>query len=109
MDIIEIKTLVDITKTGVYRSNQGSQLELDQNRNFTTMLQCLELRSIVGYANEPSSSMLDSKTWKFGSNFKGKHKVWTFEFNPDRTGAYLDDDSNYVGNLLKDLDQVPVI
>jgi hypothetical protein len=109
MDIIEIKTLVDITKTGVFRLNQGSQLELDQNRNFTTLLQCLELRSIVGFGNDPATSTNDLKTSKFGSNFKGKHQVWTFEFNPDRTGAYLDDENNYVGNLIRDLDQVPII
>jgi len=109
MDIIEIKTLVDITKTGIFRPNQGSQLELDQNRNFTTLLQCLELRSIVGFANDPVASSLDLKNLKFGSNFKGKQQVWTFEFNPDRTGAYLDEDNNYVGNLVRDLDQVPII
>jgi len=109
MDIIEIRTLVDITKTGVFRLNQGTQLELDQNRNFTTLLQCLELRSIVGFANDPVESVNEAKFLKFGSNFKGKHKVWTFEFNPDRTGAYLDEDNNYVGNLIRDLDQVPII
>ena len=44
----------------------------------------------------------------FGTEFKGKHTVWTFRFTPDRTGAYVEG-VNEIGALLSDVDQVPVI
>ena len=61
MQIIEIKTLVDITNTKVTRLNQGTQLELDQCRNFITLLQCVELRSIVSYDSSPQHEAVDVK------------------------------------------------
>jgi hypothetical protein len=109
MQIIEIKTLVDITNTKVTRLNQGTQLELDQCRNFITLLQCVELRSIVSYDTSPVDEVVDVKGLGFGSAFKGKQKVWTFKFSPDRKGAYVDETGNQAGVLVEDLHEVPVI
>ena len=109
MQIIEIKTLVDITNTKVTRLNQGTQTELDQCRNFITLLQCVELRSIVSYDTSPEDELVDVKGLGFGSAFKGKHKVWTFKFSPDRVGAYVDETGNQAGVLVEDLHEVPVI
>jgi len=109
MDVIEIQTLVDITNTRVVRSNQGSQLEYDQNRNFITLRQCLEIRSIVSYDNPPSSEVVDIKSMDFGSEFKGKHRVWTFKIIPDRVGVYTSADGDPVGSLLEDIHSVPII
>jgi hypothetical protein len=110
MDIIEIKSLVDITKTRAVRTTQGSKLEQDQYKNFQTLCQCLEIRSIIAYDNAPSVDTVDVKGLGFGSEYKGKHKVWTFKFVPDRVGVYANDDgSNPVGNLIEDLDLVPII
>jgi hypothetical protein len=109
MDIIEIQTLIDITNTRVIRPNQGSQLELDQNRNFITLLQCIELRSLVEYDRGPIVSKVDIKTLDFGSAYKGKHAVWTFRFTTDRSNAYMDETGNNIGTLLADLHQIPVI
>ena len=109
MQIIEIKTLVDITNTKVTRLNQGTQTELDQCRNFITLLQCVELRSIVSYDSSPVEELVDVKGLGFGSAFKGKHKVWTFKFSPDRVGAYVDETGNQAGVLVEDLHEVPVI
>ena len=44
MDAIEVKTLVDITKTRATRATQGNRLEQDQYRNFMTLCQCLEIQ-----------------------------------------------------------------
>ena len=41
MDSIEIKTLIDITKTRAIRATQGSRLEQDQYKNFQTLQQTL--------------------------------------------------------------------
>lgn len=109
MEVIEIKTLIDITNTRVTRLSQGSQLELDQNRNFITLSQCIELRSIVHYDSAPTVEKVDIKSLNFGSQYKGKHLVWTFNFQPDRDGVYTDSLGNKTGLLIEDLHQVPVV
>jgi hypothetical protein len=43
MEIVEIKTLIDVTNTQVSRANQGTPEEYDQYRNWTTLLQCIGL------------------------------------------------------------------
>ena len=109
MEKIEIKTLIDITNTRVIRLNQGTQLEVNQQRNFSTLIQCIELRSVVHFDNKPIVETLDIKRLGFGSAYFGKHKVWTFHFEPDRTGVYTDDSGNIIGLLIDDIDQVPII
>jgi hypothetical protein len=109
MEIIEIQTLIDITNTRVVRLTQGSQQALDQNRNFITLCQCIELRSVVSYDQGPSYEKVDIKNMGFGTNFKGKHMVWTFIFVPDREGVYRDAEGNDTGFLLEDIHAVPII
>lgn len=108
MEYIQIRTLIDITKTDVRRPNQGSQLEFDQHKNFVTLLQCLEIKSIVNFNEPPSVEKVDVKSLGFGAHYKGKHRVWTFSFTPDRPLVYQSDDSE-IGLLLSDLHQIPVI
>lgn len=108
MQTIEIQTLVDITDTRVARPNQGTQLQLDQNRNFVTLKQCVEIRSIISYDVSPTMEMLDIKDMGFGAKFKGKQAVWTFRFSPDRTGVYSDGVTE-AGCLTEDVHGVPVI
>ena len=108
MDIIEIKTLIDITNTEVRRINQGTQQELDQFRNWTTLMQCIGLRAIMSYDRNPISDIVDIKGLGFGSEFKGKHRVWTFQFRPDRADAFADK-NDQIALLRNDLDKIPVI
>lgn len=108
MLIIEISTLVDITDTKINRPRQGLQFEHDQYRNFTTLKQCVEIRSNIIYETSPSMETKDIKEYGFGSKFKGKHKVWTFRFNPERSGVYIEND-NEIGALINDLHGVPII
>lgn len=108
MQIIEIKTLVDITNTNVRRINQGTQQELDQYRNWTTLTQCIGLRAIMDYDRNPTVETVDVKGLGFGSEFKGKHRVWTFQFRPDTVDAFATKD-NPLGLLEQDLDKVPII
>lgn len=109
MHTFKILTLIDITKTNVNRPNQGTQLEYDQNRNFITLRQCIELRSIVLFTDPPTIEQVEINGMGFGTAYKGKHTVWTFTFTPDREGVYQDSKGNIAGNLLDDLDSVPVI
>ena len=106
---IEINTLIDITHTRVIRSSQGTQLQLDQHRNFITLLQCAEMRSIISFEYPPEVTEVDVKNLGFGTAYKGAHRVWTFKFIPDREGVYVDEKNNIIGLLINDLDGVPVI
>jgi hypothetical protein len=108
MENIEIKTLIDITNTKVARPNQGTSIQYEQFRNFTTVMQCIGLRCIVTYDDSPTVEEVDIKGIGFGSAYKGKHKVWTFRFKPDRLLAY-EDDENSVGLLIHDMHEVPII
>ena len=108
MQTIEIKTLLDITNITMLRPGQGSQLEHDQYRNFTTLRQCAELRSIISYDRGPSSENIDIKDLGFGSKYKGKHTVWTWTFYPDRIGVYSGENSE-IGLLINDIDGVPIV
>lgn len=109
MDIIEIKTLIDVTNTKVVRPNQGTPLEYNQNRNFITLIQCVELRSIITYDTQPTSELIDITNLGFGTNYTGEHRVWTFRFMPDRIGVYNLDKRGPSGTLSDDLDCVPII
>lgn len=109
MQIIEIKTLIDITDTKVLRLKQGTQLQYDQQRNFVTLKQCVEIRSIINYDTSPTVETVDVKGLGFGSNYKGKHQVWTWRFTPDRSGVYGYTKSNEVDALIDDVNEVPVI
>lgn len=108
METIQIKTLIDITNTGVKRPNQGTPKQLDQHKNWTTLNQCIEIRSIIEYDDPPSSELVDVKGLGFGSDYKGKHRVWTWLFRPDRTNIFSDD-TGRLGGLFSSIDQVPVI
>ena len=108
MEVIEIKTLIDVTNTDVRRIDQGTQLELDQYRNWTTLIQCIGLRSNIGYDANPTVEEVDVKGLGFGSEYKGKHRVWTFRFRPDVPGAF-DSERGSAALLINDLDKVPVI
>jgi hypothetical protein len=108
MEIIEVKTLIDITNTNLKRPNTSNDLESNQYRNWTTFLQCLGLRCIISYDRSPIVSNIDIKELGFGSKYKGKQAVWTFRFTPDRSDSYLNNDSR-LGLLINDLHQVPII
>lgn len=108
MENIEIRTLIDITNTDVRRSNQGTAIEANQYRNWTTLKQCVELRALIEFDHNPTVETIDIKGLGFGTEYKGKHNVWTFRFRPDRAGAFgIEDDPS--GLLNESLHQVPVI
>jgi hypothetical protein len=109
METIEIKTLIDITNTKKTRANQGTATEFDQYRNYTTLMQCIGLRCIVTYDNDPIVETVDIKEMGFGSAYKGKHKVWTFRIRPDRQSAFTDDANDPVGLLKNDMHEIPII
>lgn len=97
--IVSIKTLVDITETGVRKG--PDKIAVGQQTNWDTLVQVMGLRANP----EPKHSSMekvDVSKYNFGSKFKGKHKVWTYEF-------WLPEGSLSVDDLLNDFDLVPFI
>lgn len=108
METIEIKTLIDVTDSGVRRLSQGTAQQVDQFKNWTTLKQCIELRSVVDYDYPPGVETVDVKGMGFGRAYKGAHAVWTWRLRPDRNQVYADE-TGPVGGLISDVDQIPII
>lgn len=109
MDEIEVCTLIDITNTKVHRLSQGTELELNQQRNFTTLIQCLEIRSVIAYTQSPTWEIKDIKNSGYGTEYKGKQQIWKFKFTTDRQFVYQDNDGDPIGLLIEDMHEVPII
>jgi len=108
MQRIRIHTLVDITCSNVKRPNEGTALEANQYRNWTTLLQAIGLRALISYEHNPVIEERNIKEFKFGTEYTGKKRMWTFEFTTDRDDCWFDQgESLYL--LLEDLHNVPVI
>lgn len=104
---IRIKTLVDVTRTDVRRKDQGNDLKLLQQHNYQTLQQIINLRNLIDANDDPFVETRDV-TGEFGSNYKGEHKVWTYEFEVTHTDAYKDGEDP-LGLLKQDMEQIPVL
>lgn len=109
--VIRLLTLVDITATGVVRSNGNRDIERNQQRNFETILQVLGLRtqpSILQYPQCHEVDKEDPSIW-FGDLYYDKpQRVWSMYFTADHPTAY-DTEDGILEGLRKDFEQVPVI
>jgi hypothetical protein len=94
-----IKTLFDITET---RARKGDDTyKVKQQQNYLSILNTIGLRVNPTYINEP---VVQEETLKgFGTDYTGKHKVWTYKFDVDYEGA-LD-----LETMIKDFDLCPII
>lgn len=108
MQRIKIQTLIDITCSGAKRPGQGDSLEINQYRNWTTILQAIGLRALISFEHNPQVEERSIKDFKFGKKYTGKHRVWTFEFTTERDDCYQEgEDKLYL--LREDLHNVPLI
>lgn len=109
--IIRLLTLVDITSTGVTRSDGSRDLERNQQRNFETVLQVLSLRTqpiIVKYPEAHDVDKEDPAIW-FGDFYHNvPQRLWSFYFTADHLTAY-DTNEGVLEGLRHDFEQVPVI
>jgi hypothetical protein len=102
-------TLVDITATGVIRSQDPDYAERNQQRNWETLLQCIGLRTQPQNIQEPvTSTVEDISVAEFGDFYTGTQKIWTWSWTVEREGVY-DLDNAPLAGLLQDLEQVPII
>jgi hypothetical protein len=117
-----VHTLVDITDNGSLHKQfpfktQGGELIHDrqtlitaknQNNNFNTMLQLLQMRSNITW-EQPSMKIHNTLgNSGFGSAYEGKHMSWHFTFFTEQNAVYGDPE-NPTGQLIQDFNLVPII
>ena len=118
-----IHTLVDITENGnlkqqfpfktlsgdVIHDKHSLAIAKNQNSNFNTMLQLLQMRGNVTWENPPSRLELQSLgNHGFGSFYEGKHTTWHFQFFTEQPGVY-GDTIDPTAFLHDDFHQVPIV
>lgn len=97
----QLLTLIDITQT---RARKGDDVFLQkQQQNYLTALQTISMRANPEIKMSPSFEDRDVKGLKFGTAYKGKHRVWKLNFN------FEFDNSHSVDALNFDFNLVPII
>jgi len=101
-------TLVDITDTGVYRS-EADQLRRNQQRNWETVLQILGLRTQpVEIVSAHTSTQVDLSLYKFGKKFTGLQNCWQFMFYVEQQDIF-GDINNPTNLFAHDFNSIPII
>lgn len=108
MQSFTIHTLIDVTETKAFKHQDGTDIAKLQQQNFMTLLQTIGLRVNPMFNKGPSVEEVNLKDWEFGSNYKGHHRLWTFNFDIEYDGAF-NDGINEHGHLINDLHFVPII
>jgi hypothetical protein len=101
-------TLVDITDTGVYRSD-FDQLRRNQQRNWETVLQILGLRTQPqDMVSAQTSTRVNLSLYKFGKKFTGLQNCWQFMFYVEQQDIF-GDINNPTNLFAHDFDSIPII
>jgi len=119
----KIHTLVDITNNGnlkqafpfktlsgeVVHDRESLSIAKNQNNNFTTLIQTLQLRSNISWELNPQKLNGPLANYKFGSAYEGVQNSWHFQFFTEQSGVFGDDTNKNVGYITEDFDLVPVL
>lgn len=97
-----ITTLVDITRTG-FKKSDLDQHKINQQNNFNSIRQAIELRSNVTWNADPVK-----KHGALPEPFDGKAAYWIWEFETEREDLFMKD-GDPVLLLKEDLNSVPII
>ena len=118
-----IHTLVDITNNGnlkqqfpfktisgdVIHDKNSLAVARDQNSNFNTMLQLLQMRGNITWESSPEKMELPTlANHCFGSFYESKQTIWNFQFFTEQSGVYGDVQEPTL-NLIEDFHQVPIV
>jgi hypothetical protein len=93
-------TLIDISDTGVYDPNQGTEYEQAQNLN--SLLQAISLGSQPTLSSVEKLTAADLDDYEFGSDFTGNHNIWILRFASERVGTIT------VSTLVRDIAGLPL-
>ena len=101
-------TLIDVTKTDVTTFTPELERMRNKQRNWETVAQILGLRTQILNLKQLKTESYDLKDFNFGSDYQGRHRVWSFEFAIEFENLYLNDRDPY--SILKnDFAQSPMI
>jgi len=118
-----IHTLVDITDNGNLKqqfpfiTTAGNEIHdkhtlsmaREQNSNFATMLQLLQMRGNITWDHPPKQVELPNlANHEFGSYYEGPHLTWHFQFFTEQSGVY-GDVVDPTQSLVDDFSLVPVV
>ena len=117
-----LHTLVDITENGTlkdafpFQTKSGELihdresliLAKNQQSNFATMIQTLQLRGNIVWEGVPVRLHENIANMRFGSAYEGKHYFWNFIWQVEQQDVYALGTDRY-GQLREDFDLVPVI
>ena len=103
---MKIYTLIDITQTKKHRNNSSDKIAVNQQANYMTFIQTLTLRTNILIDNVVIEEKTESalKELGFGSDYKGKNRVWTVTCSKDEGQIFPD-----TTTLLSDFNLVPVL
>lgn len=99
-------SLIDITSTGVIRGNDS--LERNQQRNWESVLQTINLISQPFDIDGPRMLDINLDYLEFGEFYQGQHNVWVWSWCTEHSGAFSLGD-NPAGRLEDYFNQVPII
>ena len=117
-----VHTLVDITDNGVLQKpfpfktlggevvhdKQSLAMARNQNNNFNTMLQLLQIRGNITWEQPPMRLDQTLGNTGFGRFYEGKHNSWHFQFFTEQMEVY-GDAQDPTGQLKDDFNLVPII
>jgi len=118
-----IHTLVDITDNGnlkrqfPFKTPAGNEIHdkhtlavaRDQNSNFATMLQLLQMRGNITWEQSPYKvEMPNLGNHAFGSYYEGAHTTWHFQFFTEQSGVY-GEFIDPTENLVDDFSLIPIM
>ena len=80
----------------------------NQNSNFATLLQLLQMRGNVTWEVPPTKLNQSVANMRFGSNYEGKQNSWHFQFFTEQVEVYRDP-QNPTNHLIDDFHLVPIL
>ena len=117
-----VHTLIDITENGslhkpfpfktpsgeVIHDKNSLAIAKNQNNNFNTMIQVLQIRGNITWEVPPSRIHNTLGNNFFGSSYEGKHISWHFQFFTEQLDLY-GDKAEPTTQLIDDFNLVPII
>jgi hypothetical protein len=115
-------TLVDITKNGNLKNNfpfetaagdmidgkESLRTARNQNSNFNTMIQMLQIRGNIVWEDDPVRFTHDLSVTKFGSYYEGTNTSWHFSFFTEQTDVF-GNENDPTEQLTEDFNLVPIL
>jgi hypothetical protein len=109
MKSIAVYTLVDITATGVISNQDDMRKPRNQQRNWETIHQIINLRTHAKIAAVPASpKMVAMEHHNFGTYYRDSHRCWKFIFEISDISVFKFE-NNELERLHYDVNNVPVI